>query len=75
MYELKVNGKTISQEDFNNFEVKSLADNNLIRMFAVKSRFTKQLWMKRCVKFRRKNSKFQGFTHTNWDKIETAKRR
>ena len=69
MFTLKVSGREITQEQYADIDKKFEEEARLIQLFAVKTRFTKQLWMRKHLKHQFKNTKNQGHSHVCWETI------
>lgn len=75
MFELKIRAEKITQDEYDGIEKHFSEQQEIFRLFAIKGKLSQRLWQKKCVKHRPRNSNFQGFWATNWEKINNAKRR
>ena len=68
MFTLKVSGKELTQEQYADIDKKFAEDARLFNLFAVKTKLSRKLRMKR-VKHQFKNNKNRGYSHTDWSAI------
>ena len=75
MFQLNIRGEEISVEEYAEREKYFSEQQKLFRFYAIKTKLSQKLWQKRCIKHRVKDSSFQGYWQTDWEKIRTLKRR
>lgn len=72
---VKISGKKLNEVDWQEADKHFAEQQSIYRLFAIKTKLSQKLWQKKCVKHRSKDSAFQGYWQTDWQKIENSKRR